>query len=166
MYYLREIEREDIPEINKWRNDKEIIDNLGAPFRFINQEVDTEWFNAYMKNRSNTVRCAIVSEGIIIGMITLANIDYVNRACALHIMVGEKSAQGKGAGTYAVNQMIKHAFNNLNMNRIELGVLECNERAIGLYEKCGFRREGIKRQAIYKNGKYINMIIMSVLKDD
>ena len=42
-YYLREIERKDIETINGWRNDKQVIDFLGAPYRFINQEVDNTW---------------------------------------------------------------------------------------------------------------------------
>ena len=44
MYKLRELEREDIKRINKWRNDPYLIACLGAPYRFINEDVDSDWY--------------------------------------------------------------------------------------------------------------------------
>lgn len=44
MYKLRELERKDLTIINSWRNDYELIEQLGAPFRYINLEVDQKWF--------------------------------------------------------------------------------------------------------------------------
>ena len=54
----------------------------------------------------------------------------------------------------------------MNLNRIELGVLESNTRALKLYEKVEFNREGVKRQSIYKNGKFVDMIMMAILKEE
>jgi len=81
-------------------------------------------------------------------------------------MIGSSENRGRGLGTFAVKAMIEHAFLNLNLRRIELGVLENNDPAIHLYEKCGFVREGIKRESNYKNGKYISMIFMSILRSE
>lgn len=44
MFHLRELERKDLPAINKWRNDPELIALLGAPFRYINLDVDIKWY--------------------------------------------------------------------------------------------------------------------------
>lgn len=169
MYCLRELERNDIKTINKWRNDPELISCLGAPYRFINEDVDSGWYDNYMRSRNNAVRCAIVDSentGEILGLISLMNINYTNRCGELHIMIGSSRNRGKGLGTFAVREMIKHAFLNLNLRRIELGVLENNTAALHLYEKCGFTREGMKRESNYKNGRYINMIMMSILKQE
>lgn len=122
-----------------------------------------------MQNRSNTVRCAIIealNEDDILGLVSLTNIDFVNRSAEFHIMIGDKDSRGKGIGYFATTEILRHAFNNMNLNRIELGVLESNSRAIKLYEKVGFKREGIKRQSTYKNGKFVNMIMMGILKDE
>jgi len=73
---------------------------------------------------------------------------------------------GKGIGYFATTEILNHAFNNINLNRIELGVLESNARALKLYEKVGFKREGVKHQSIYKNGKFVDMIIMAILKEE
>ena len=168
MYKLRELKREDIKKINEWRNAPELIELLGAPYRFINEEVDNEWFNAYMRSRNTAVRCAIVSEenDEILGLASIVDINYVNRSAVFHIMIGDKSNRGKGIGTFATKSLIEHAFYNLNIRRIELSVLSTNVPAIKTYEKIGFVKEGIKRQAVYKKGTYVDMIIMSLIQDE
>lgn len=168
MFNLRELERRDLVIINKWRNDPELIENLGAQFRYINLEVDEKWFDNYMSNRGNAVRCAITEndDGTILGLISLVSLDYVNQSAELHIMIGNSQNQGKGIGTFAVKTMLKHAFNNINLRRIELSVLASNKRAQHLYEKVGFVREGIKKQVIFKNGKFVDIYLYAALKNE
>ena len=122
-----------------------------------------------MRSRGNAVRCAIVDEkksDIILGMISLLEINNVNRSGQLHIMIGGIDNRGKGMGTFAVNAMLTHAFNNLNLHRVELNVLENNSIAQRLYKKCGFTIEGLRREANYKNGQYENVVMMSILKNE
>jgi RimJ/RimL family protein N-acetyltransferase len=169
MYKLREIKREDVLEINKWRNEVDLINYLGAPYRYINLDVDYNWYEDYMRNRSNNVRCAIVETkevDCILGMVSLTNINYINQCAIFHIMIGNRNNRSKGIGYFATKEILNHAFNNMNLNRIELGVLEDNNHAIKLYEKVGFKQEGIKRKSTYKNGKFLNMIVMAILKDE
>ena len=168
MYKLRELERKDLAKINEWRNKEELIEFLGAPFRYINIDVDIKWYEAYMLNRNSTVRCAISHniDDTIVGLVSLININYINRTAEFHIMIGNEDDCGKGIGTFAVNAMLNHAFNNMNLGRIELGVLYTNDRAIRLYEKAGFKREGLKRKAIFKNGEYVDLITCAILRDE
>lgn len=167
MYRLRELARKDIATINTWRNNPELIAFLGAPFRYINEEVDYKWFDSYMISRANTIRCAIVNDlDEPLGLISLTSLNFVNQTAELHIMIGDSENQGKGIGTFAVQEMLHHAFFNMNLRRIELGVLAENSRAQRLYEKCGFKKEGVKRQAVYKNGKHMDLWMYAILKDD
>lgn len=167
MFKLRELNENDLDTINTWRNDKNLIDNLGAPFRFIGPEVDKRWYENYMNNRNTVVRCAIVNESDrILGLVSLTSIDQLNQSAEFHIMIGGSENQGRGMGTFAVNEMLKHAFYNLNLQRVELTVLENNERAKHLYEKCGFRFEGVKRKSNYKNGVFVNMLMYSILREE
>ena len=168
MYKLRELERKDMPIVNLWRRDSELIHFLGSPFRYINSDVDDKFFDSYMSSRDNTIRCAIVSDNsdVIIGLVTLANINHFNQSAVLHIMIGEKNNQDKGIGTFALTTMLDHAFYNMNLHRIELDVLAYNERAIHLYEKVGFKREGTRRKAVYKNGDFVDMHFYAILKDE
>lgn len=167
MYKLREVEREDIPIINTWRSSKELVDYLGAPFRYINKEVDYKWFDNYMANRGANIRCSIIDEkNDIIGLVSLTNIDRINQSATFHIMIGDKNNREKGAGHFAINEMLRHAFLDMNLNRIELTVLESNKRAIEIYKKVGFKEEGVKRKALYKNGKFVDVVIMAILKEE
>lgn len=168
MFKLRELERGDLPVINSWRNDRELISFLGAPFRYINLDVDVKWFEAYMNNRNNAVRCAITQDedDKIVGLVSLTSIDHLNQSAEIHIMIGDKKNQEKGIGSFAIKEMLKHAFCNMNLQRVESTVLEYNERSRHMFEKCGFIYEGCKRKAKYKNGHFINMTIYSVLKQE
>lgn len=167
MLKLRELNEVDLEVINHWRNDPELISNLGAPFRYINLEVDKRWYDFYMNNRGTNVRCSIVDESdMILGLVSLVSIDYMNQSAVFNIMIGDKNKQGKGIGSFAVKEMLNHAFNNLNLRRVELFVLEDNKRAIHLYEKSGFKLEGRKRKAKYKNGKFVDLLMYSILKEE
>jgi RimJ/RimL family protein N-acetyltransferase len=59
--------------------------------------------------------------------------------------------------------MLRHAFNDLNLHRVFLSVLSSNAAAIRAYEKAGFRREGIAREAAYKRGRYEDLVDMAIL---
>ena len=108
MYRLREIEKSDLAEINQWRNNPDIISNLGASFRFINLDIDCRWYENYINNRRECIRCAITfaNDDKILGMVSLTSIDYINQSAKLHIQVGRKENQGKGIGTYAVRVIL------------------------------------------------------------
>src|SRR5690606_37884375 len=141
MYKLRELQKDDIPSINNWRNNRDLIVYLGAPYRYINIDVEYKWYEGYLNNRNNTIRCAIVEKGKeedILGLVSLTNINMINQSAIFHIMIGDKSNREKGIGFFATTEILTHAFNNVNLNRIELTVLEGNKRAIRLYEKVGF----------------------------
>ena len=167
MYRLRELERDDLLVINTWRRDEELIDYLGAAFRYINVEVENKWFDDYMLNREKNIRCSILNEeDDVVGLVSLTQINRLNQSAVAHIMIGENKNRERGIGYYAVNQILKHAFYDMNFNRVELTVLESNQRSINVAKKVGFKQEGNKRQAAFKKGKFVNTIIMAILKED
>ena len=167
MLALRELERGDLPEIKAWRQDGALVRCLGAPFRYINSETEERWFDDYMAQRGDTVRCAIVDQerpGQILGLCSLRDIDWIRRAGELHILIGRAENRRRGLGTFAVSHLLSHAFADMNLNRVQLGVLADNAPAIGLYRKLGFRTEGRLREYAYKDGRYMDMLLMSLLR--
>jgi len=62
--------------------------------------------------------------------------------------------------------LVNHAFKTLNLNRVALQVYANNPRAVRSYEKVGFVHEGRKRQGMYKDGEYIDIMLMSVLRSE
>lgn len=168
MYQLRELSQADLPHLTAMRNDKALVDHLGGPFRFINPETDLAWFDSYQKNRQSQVRLAIVKKDqpeLPLGLVSLTGIDQISRSAEFHIMVGTKS-QGQGLGPFALKEILRHAFLNLNLNRVSLTVLPDNARARAMYQKQGLREEGLLRQAVYKNGRYHDLVLMSILAEE
>ena len=72
----------------------------------------------------------------------------------------------KGLATKSYKLFIPFIFNLYDLNKISLEVISTNKRAIHLYKKLGFITEGIKRQEVYKNNKWVDSVIMSILKNE
>ncbi len=166
MIQVREIIEEDVPFINQWRNDPEVMQYLTNQFRFIGLQADRNWFAYYQQHRNEAVRLAILDEGSLVGTVQLTQIDRMNQQAEYSIMIGEKNHQSKGLGRQATRAILNHAFLDLNLHRIYLTVLPDNERAIRLYESIGFQREGIYRKSLFKNGQFIDVLGMSLLRDE
>lgn len=100
-----------------------------------------------------------------LGQIDLT-IDWKMRLGTLGVVLGDVANRNKGFGSSALSLLIEYAFSQLDLNRIELEVLCTNETVINCYKKCGFVEEGIKRQKIYKHGRYYDVNVMGILKSD
>ena len=166
---LAPMKKEYIETFLKWINDPEIIQYL-LLYRPMTREMEEEWYES-LKQRENDFLFSILhlqrdgSEKLI-GNCGIHRIDWINRVGTAGIVIGEKKEQGKGYGTEAMRLLIDYGFNTLNLNRIELKVYEFNIKAIKSYQKVGFIEEGCKRQAVWKNGKYHDLIIMGILEKD
>jgi RimJ/RimL family protein N-acetyltransferase len=122
----------------------------------------------YLESRTGTDRhiwLAIVTRpgAQHVGNIELSAIDWVHRTARFAILVGDKSAQGRGVGFEAGRLLISHAFGKLNLHRLELGVHPLNAAAIHLYRKLGFREEGRLREAFLRGGEFSDLLVMGLL---
>jgi diamine N-acetyltransferase len=102
----------------------------------------------------------------LVGSLGFTHIDWRNRASEFGILIGDKTYWNRGYGTEAVRLLVQHGFNTINLNRIFLHVFENNPPAIRVYEKAGFVHEGRERQAEFQDGKYIDILVMSMLKNE
>lgn len=168
MITLREISREDIPIVNRWRCDKVVSDGVGAPKRFIGLDVDMKWYEDYLARRGSEVRCAVclAETGQLVGMVSLTRIDYAHRNAEYNAVVGERSSQNRGIGTAATRAMVRHGFFDLNLHRIYVSILRENVSSIRMCAKAGFCEEGTIREGAYKNGRYHDLVLMGVLKHE
>ncbi|MHA2006838.1 MAG: GNAT family N-acetyltransferase [Promethearchaeota archaeon] len=166
---LGPIKREYIESYLKWFNDPEISQFVNA-FRPLTRMMEEDWIEN-LKRRHDTIYFAITIseedlEEKLIGNCSLHDIDWKNRVCRVGIMIGEKEYQSRGYGTEAMELLLDYGFWTVNLNRIQLHVYDFNVRAINSYNKIGFIEEGRMRQAQFKNGKYYDIIIMSILQDE
>lgn len=101
-----------------------------------------------------------------VGEVVLNETDFFNRSANIRIGIYNEKDYSQGYGSEAMRLMLGHAFGSMNLHRVELGVYEFNPRAIHVYEKLGFKREGVIRDALYHNHRYHDMITMSILEDE
>lgn len=167
---LRAIEREDIPSFVRWLNDPEVTEFLliSSPLSRVMEEAWFEQQAARPPHEGQVLAIEVLenNEWIHIGNTGLHNVEAVHLAAEFGIVIGEKAYWNKKYGREATRLMLKHGFENLNLNRIYLYVYENNARGIKAYEAAGFVREGVLREGVYKNGKYLNLIVMSVLHSE
>ena len=150
----------------KWFNDNEITQYI-AWFLPLNYEKEEKWYSSMLEQQNQINYSIVLSENqdSLIGNCNI-QIDWKNRVGMIGIMIGEKEYWGKGYGTEALRMLVKYGFNTLNLNRIELETYAFNTRALKSYNKVGFKQEGLKRNSYFKNGKYIDSIIMGLLKEE
>ena len=185
---FRAVERDDLPTFVKWLNDPEVRQGILIYHPF-SQAEEENWYEGMLKHPIDEhvlgIEVRLPSERVgmpkvegetstqakkehwkLIGSLAFTNIDWRNRSSEFGIMIGDKAYWNQGYGTEAVRLLVKHGFNTLNLNRIFLHVFENNPRAIRAYEKVGFVHEGKLRQAEFKDGIYIDILVMSILKDE
>ncbi|HYM16736.1 MAG TPA: GNAT family protein [Dehalococcoidia bacterium] len=104
-------------------------------------------------------------DGVHIGNCRLFAVSAEDRSAKLGISIGEEVYRSHGYGSDAVRTLVRFAFAEMNLNRVELDVFDYNDRAIACYRKCGFVEEGRRRQARYARGVYHDTVVMAVLRD-
>ena len=165
--YLRAIETEDYKTTYQWRNDDEISSMVGGQKDFVSMEKEKKWVESIVgDNSAIRLMVCLKESNKTIGMVTLADVNYINRSAHSHILIGDKTEWGKGYGTVALRQLLTYAFEEMGLHRVEAMVLESNVGSVKMHKKCGYTEEGIKRESIYKNGRYHNQLIMSVLHNE
>lgn len=166
--YLRATERSDVPTFVRWFNDSETLSYLSmrAP---MSEAAEEQWFTEMTKHEGKEafhfVMCRLEDDRPI-GTIGLFRVDTVNGNAGIGIGIGEKSLWGKGYGTDAMFALLDFGFGQLRLERMWLEVTDFNARARRSYEKCGFVLEGTERRAIFKVGRYHDIHLMSILREE
>jgi len=165
---LRKLEEKDAEGMLEWMQDKEVQKNFCSGFEkktrqdvlnFINEAV-TEPIDG------KSIHFAIADErDEYLGTISLKNINLKNRNAEFAISI-RKNAQGKGLGYQAIKTLLNMAFNDFGLERVYLNVLSENERAICLYEKCGFSYEGEFRKHLFLRGEFKTLKWYSILREE
>lgn len=161
---LRKPDIEDVDILYTLKNDAESNNLLGGFTTGYSKNAIREWI---VFHNGATNECLYLIEELttkkVIGHVGFYQIDHRIRKAEFAILIADKSCQGKGYGNICTKYMLSYGFDQLNLNRIELSFLENNHRALNLYEKHGFEREGVLKKAQYKNGTYLNIILMAKL---
>ncbi len=164
---LRAIEAEDLPLLNKWANDPEIQTGLGGWHFPTSMSDQRKWFDA-LDAGSRHQRFAIESPELgLIGTANLVDIDWKNRNAFHGLMLGDKDIRGKGFGLDAVMAIMRYAFDELGLERLDGSMIAYNEASLGLYVgKCGWKEEGRQRNWYYRKGQHWDRILVGITRAD
>jgi RimJ/RimL family protein N-acetyltransferase len=165
---LAPVRREDIPLYTRWFQDYEVgrllIPDVYMPLTVENEE---DWYSRVSTaTDSYTLGIRTIDEDRLLGNASLFSISQKNRAATFGIVIGEKDFWGRGYGLEATRLMVRFGFDELNLNRIQLDVYDYNPRAIRAYEKAGFCKEGVRRQAVFREGAYHDVHLMAILREE
>jgi diamine N-acetyltransferase len=164
--YFRPVEREDAPKLAAFINHPDVWRNLLA-HRPMSLAQEHAFLDTLAASQRDVLFAIVLRDGDrMIGTTGLHDLDFRSRRATFCLVIGETSEWGKGYGTEATRMTVDYAFGTLNLNRVELQVLESNKAGIRVYEKVGFRREGLLRQHHYADGAYVDTLLMGMLRSE
>ena len=164
---LRAREPEDEPLLFRWFNDAEVTEHLAMRYPLSHAQ-EREFIESQKASGYQHAGFAVetLAEGELIGGVDLMGTSPESRSARLGIAIGDKTRWDGGYGTDTMRAVCRFGFEMMNLHRIELEVYADNLRAQHVYEKVGFQVEGRRREALYKFGRYHDVIVMGLLEGE
>lgn len=167
--YLRPISKEDVETIVTWVNDPEVVQFVTLSYP-MNLEDEIDWWEKQRKEKQEgkSVHFAIVLKETdeLIGSMGLCGINHKDGTATTGSMIGRKDLWGKGYGTEAKMLILEYAFSVLNLRKICASVYDFNPRSKRCMEKCGYKQEGLRKEQMWRVGRYADEFLMAVFRDD
>ncbi len=166
--YLTAKRPEDAEIMTKWQEDSDYLTKMDTDFAVPSGVSAHKANDANDSKNQNHVHFRIRSleDDRLIGFAALHSIEWNCQSASLAIGIGDPMDRGNGYGTEALELLVRYAFWELNLHRVGLDVISYNTAAIRSYEKAGFQQEGRMRDAVFRQGKRYDRIMMSLLKPD
>jgi len=142
------------PSVNRW---------LTSNWR--GREVTPATIAMAVRNRRNRL-FLVVGEGIPVGLVSLAELDPIDRSAEIWYALDPDAAGGKGITTQAVRLLVNHAFDDLGLMAVFLNIMSTNTPSIRVAEKVGFRPAGRVRQAMTCDGESVDRLLFDLVPDD
>jgi RimJ/RimL family protein N-acetyltransferase len=161
---LRRHRPADLVHVRRWYRDPALARLTRYSLRAMSDdEIDRFFHGRLMSPESVAYAIEIRESGRLIGLTTFSNLDPDNGSVLFHITIGEPDTWDQGYGTEATGLMLWLAFERIGLHRVSLSVFGFNARAIRAYEKAGFQVEGRHRQAIWRDGRRWDEVMMGIL---
>lgn len=167
---LRPIRQDDFPILHKWINDPKIVEFWYGCDKPRSMKWVKKHFTDVVSGEDLSSGWIVEAKGKPIGfMYNTPDKDDDKRFTGrveLDIMIGETNEQGKGHGVNALKAMITYAFEKQGAERVYIIPQTTNVRAIHVYEKVGFKREGVLRHFEKHEGEWFDSIMMAIIKEE
>lgn len=169
LVYLDSIEKEDLSQLQYWRNLTGYRKNF-REYREISNDMQMKWYQSKALNDPSTIMFAIrdLKSHELLGCCGLCYINWVNRNADLSLYVGwnESYIDDVGFAFEASQLLFKYGFYELGLHKIWSEIYEFDELKLKLYNQLGLKRDGILRSQYYNDGKWWNSYIFSLLYEE
>lgn len=163
---LKLLSEEDIENSNwyGWFNSEETTKYMQKHY-IPNSEYKQKNFLCKLEEDSSKIQLGIVTvkDSKFIGIVSIQNINNINRTAEISLMIGEKEYRKAHFTEEAMRLMIEHAFETLNLRKIYGGTIS-EEWAFYLKRMFGFQDEGLFKEHVYKNGEYKDIFRIALFK--
>lgn len=162
---IRLMERKDLEALRVMHNHDDVLMKLTDPTH-VSEAQQEAWFTSASISRTSRRYVARLRENDeFVGMFRVDSIDTFNGNAFVGCDI-LPLYQGKGYATEFFVYILDYLFNALRLHRVELLTLHNNHRAIKLYKKLGFIEEGMRREALYRDGGHQNLLAMGLLANE
>ena len=159
---LRALEPSDAESLHGWHADHEFSVLDGVPYpttlssweEFVREANTPSWASVTFAIEAETAE--------LVGYVALKRVRSEARSAEFGIAIAREH-WGKGFGRDATEIILRFAFGEMNLHRVSMEVADYNERGRRLYKACGFKEEGRMRDARFRDGRYCDNIVMSIL---
>lgn len=164
--YLRPITLSDVTETYlSWLHDEQVMSGIATSGYTLDK------LKQYVSERLDKKQIAFFAICDVITNEHIGNIkidfhDSKANVSELGLLIGNKNYWGKGVGYEACKLAIEYGFNEMHLRKIYLAVYENNPHAKKLYEKLGFKTEGILRKHIMASGELNDKCLMGLFKEE
>lgn len=163
---LRAVERDDLSQLHEWSNDPEIQFNLGSWHFPLSMAGLERWFETFRYDAVDQRFIVDVAEYGPIGMTNLVNINWKDRNAFTGLLIGSPALRGKGYGADCVRTIMRYAFEELQLERLDTTIIAHNEASLHLYvKKCGWIVEGRKARVFFRRNRFYDNVILGVTRD-
>ena len=165
---LRAVEREDVELLETWEHDPamwgKVSDRPWTP-RTLARQLARYDAGEIGRADDTSVPFTIEAGGGPVGQVMLFRVDLHNRSADVGISLAP-AHRGKGYASDALRVVLRYAFRERGLHRVELQLLADNEAALRCYEAVGFVLEGRLREHAWVAGRFVDSLVMSVLAGD
>ncbi|MCY2686955.1 UDP-4-amino-4,6-dideoxy-N-acetyl-beta-L-altrosamine N-acetyltransferase [Salinimicrobium sp. TH3] len=159
-----EVKEADLEMIRQWRNSPEV-----GQYMYTDNEISAvqqkKWFDK-ISLEENSRYWVIEFQKKKLGLVYLVHIDFKHSKCFWGFYLGDTSIRGKGIGAKVEYKVLEYVFEELKLNKLCGEVLSFNEKVIKMHEKFGFKQEGYLRQHVNKNGSFMDVVSIGLLKSE
>ncbi len=164
---IRAIEIDDLPIIQKWRND----DRLRKYFReyrdFSLTQIKDWYFKMISDNNFEMFVIVNLKVDEVIGVAGITYIDWPNKHGDIHFYIGKNASWiDKEYSPIAIKLILNYGYNILNLNKLWAEIYEIDKKKLIFFKELGFKVDATLREHYFFNGKYYDSHILSLLKKD